>query len=78
MQKARRAAPDVNGIDSQAHRPTNPGRFKERGVVTNFAANGLDIGRKAGSGHYAGVEVAIGAFGLAERHLDVGPRCLHR
>jgi hypothetical protein len=47
------------------------------GCVRNFAADGVGVGLVAIGGDDTCVEIAIGAFRLAERNLDVDAEC-HR
>jgi hypothetical protein len=63
LQKARRAAAEIDRVDDI--------RSGGRDGFRNLAANGIGVGLIAVAGHHAGVEIAVGAFRLAERHLDV-------
>ena len=50
---------------------TSPAAREKAARIGDFLTDRVNIGSKAVRRHHAGVEVAVGALGLAERHLDV-------
>ena len=74
VQEAGRAAAHVDGIDSARFRGLGPDdacRTVQFRGAREFLLDRMGVGSETIGGHYAGVEVAVGAFRLAEGHLDV-------
>src|SRR3989475_5436813 len=74
IEQARSSAAEINGVNNQ--RGEAAGKLDARGakqrfVAVNLAANRFGVRRVQRGGKCAGVEIAVGAFRLAERNLNV-------